>query len=73
MMEDTVPLLGAATEPGRDLLKALTLLSKHIPAGTVSPAAQQNTMQSMMLKQAQMGPQIAAMRAAAAQGAHPGV
>ena len=62
LMEKTIPLLGSASEPGKDLLKALSTLSKHIPPGAVSPAAQQNTMQSLMMKQAQMGPQIQAMR-----------
>lgn len=69
LMEQTVPLLGAASEPGKDLLQALTRLSKHVPPGAVSPASQQNTMQNLMMRQAQMGPAMAAMRGAGPTGA----
>lgn len=66
-MSDAVPLLGASSDPGKDLLKALQSLAKHIPPGSVSPAAEQNTMQSLAMKQAQQGPQIQQMRQQAAQ------
>ncbi len=71
LMEEAIPKVGATSEAGRDLLQALTRLSKHIPPGAVSPAAEKNQMESMMLKQAQAGPQIAAMRQGGAGGAPP--
>lgn len=42
-------LVGATSETGQGLLKALNILVKMVPAGTVTPAAEKN-----MLEQAQM-------------------
>lgn len=61
--EETLPMLGSGTDAGRDLLKAISLLAKHIPPGSVSPGVQQTAMQNAMLRQRQMQPQIAALRA----------
>lgn len=75
LLEQTVPLLGAASEPGKEVLRALNGLSKHIPPGTVTPAAEKNQLQQMALQQAQRGPMIAKLREAAMQQqqAQPGV
>jgi len=61
-MEEALPMLGSGSEAGKDLLKAITLLSKHIPPGSVTPAAQKNTIESMAMKSAQQGAQAAQMR-----------
>lgn len=63
-LEQLVPLLGVGTEPGRDVVKALNSLAKHVPPGAVSPGVEQSAMQKMLLQQRQNGPQIAALRAA---------
>lgn len=63
-LEQLVPLLGAGTEPGKEVLKALTALSKHVQPGTVPPGAEQNGLQNLMMKLRQNAPQLAAMRAA---------
>lgn len=63
LMTETVPLLGASSEPGQALLKALNALAKHAAPGSVSPGVQQSTMERLLAQQKQMGPQIAAMRA----------
>ena len=63
LMEETIPLLGVGSEPGKDLVKALSSLAKHVPPGAVSPGIQQSTMEKLMLQQKQMAPQVAAMRA----------
>lgn len=63
-LETIVPLLGAGTEAGRDVLKALTSLSKHVPPGAVSPGVEQSAMQQMQMKMKQQTPQIEQMRAA---------
>ena len=63
LMEEAIPRVGASTEVGQDLLKALQAIAKHVPPGTVSPAGEKNQMEQMMMKQRQAGPQIAAMRA----------
>ena len=64
LMEETIPLLGVGSDPGKDLVKALNTLAKHVPAGSVSPGIQQSTMERLLQQQKQAGPQIAAMRAA---------
>lgn len=63
-MELVVPLLGAGTEAGRDVLKALTSLSKHVPPGAVSPGVEQSAMNQVQMKMKQQTPQLAQMRAA---------
>ena len=71
LMQETLPLIGAASEPGQALLKSLTSLSKHAPPGSVPAGVQQNTMQSLLQRQQQMAPQVAAMRAMQAGGGAP--
>jgi len=48
-VQDLMGLVGATSETGQSLLKALNILVKMVPAGTVTPAAEKN-----MLEQAQM-------------------
>lgn len=48
-LERLIPLLGAGSDAGQDALEALKKLSKHIPPGTVSPAAQQNEMEKQRM------------------------
>ena len=64
LLESLVPSLGAGTEAGKDVLKALTSLSKHVPPGAVSPGVEQTSLMKLMVDQKQQQPQIAAMRAA---------
>lgn len=66
-MGETLPLVGAATEPGQALADGIRKLAKFVPPGAVGLAGQNNAMQQMMLKQQQAGPQMAAMRAQAPQ------
>lgn len=76
-LEQAIPLLGAASEPGRDALKALSTLSKHVPPGAVTPAALKTQLTALLTRAQQQGPQVAQMRAmggqppAPAQGAAP--
>lgn len=67
-LEQIVPLLGAGTEAGRDVLKSLTNLSKHVPPGAVSPGVENSAMQKTMMQMKQQTPQIAQMRQAMAGG-----
>lgn len=62
---------GATSEVGKDVLKALNILTKHVPSGAVTPADErqslerqmmantQNNQQAQMLKQMQAGGQQA--------------
>lgn len=71
VLEETVPLLGVGSEAGKDALKALNTLSKHVPPGSVSPGIEANSAAQIMQRQRQMAPQIAMLRAASAGGAPP--
>lgn len=62
-LEQLVPLLGVGTEAGKDVIKALTNLSKHIQPGAVSPGAEQTGLQNVLMKLRQQAPQLAQMRA----------
>lgn len=68
-LTDIVPMLGAQSEAGQLVLGFLPKLAKLIPAGSVTPAAEQNVMQSAMLKNAQQAQMIQQMRAMQAQQA----
>lgn len=68
VLEETVPLLGVGSDAGKDALKALNTLSKHVPPGSVSPGIEANSAAQLMQRQRQMAPQIAALRAAGAGG-----
>ena len=72
LMAKALPMLGAHTEPGRVMMKAMTDLGKYVPPGAVSPGLTQTTIEQMLAKQRQAGPQIAAMRGGAPGGAPPG-
>ena len=63
-LEQLLPMLGMASEAGQAVHAALKNLSRHVPAGTVSPGLQQTVMQRLMEAAKQQGPQISAMRGA---------
>lgn len=67
LLGETIPLLEASSDVGKDVVKAFQMIAKHIPAGTVSPAVEQGSMQRLMMQQRQMAPQVAQMRQQMAQ------
>ncbi len=70
-LEELLPTLGASSEPGQAALKALNLLVKHVPLGSVSPQAEKNTLEQAMMKAIQNGKQMQALKAPGG-GAAPG-
>jgi len=64
LMEMTLPEVGVASEEGRDLLKALSTLSRHVPAGSVPPGVENAELQRLMQRQKENGMQVAQMRRA---------
>jgi hypothetical protein len=66
-LEQAVPLLGANSEPGKDVLQTISRLSKHVPPGTVTPADVKLALEKMMMQQQQFGQQMQQMRGQAAQ------
>lgn len=71
LLENLAPSLGAASEAGRDVYKAIQTLAKHVPPGSMSQGIENNALEEMKRKQQQMAPMIAAMRAGQSGGAPP--
>ena len=63
LIEQTLPMVGSGTEPGRDLIKALGILAKHVPQGGVPQGIQNSTLQKLLSQGQQQAPQLAALRA----------
>lgn len=62
-------MFGAASEPGKACLDALTKLVKLVPAGSVTPAAQKNNIEQMSMRNTRDNAQMQALQAQRAQGA----
>lgn len=70
-LETLLPQLGASSEAGQAVLKALSSLTKFVPNGSVTPAAQKNSIEAQQRQHAQGNQQmqaIQAMKAKMAQG-----
>lgn len=57
ILERALPQLGAGSDPGKDVMKALQNLTKHVPPGATSPGVENSAMQQMMLAGKQEQPQ----------------
>lgn len=68
-LEQLVPLLGATTDPGKDVLKVIGILSKHVPPGSSTPAAEKNNIEQMAMRNAQQQQQAQMLRQQQAQSA----
>lgn len=68
-LEKLIPLFGASTPEGQDVVKALTMLARHVPPGAVTPAAERNSLQQMALQNQQRAAMMQKLQAAQAQGA----
>src|SRR5271168_1288780 len=67
-LEGLVAELGSSSEPGQAVLKALSSLVKFVPAGSVTPAAQKNSIEAQQRNMAQNNQQMMALKQRAAQG-----
>jgi hypothetical protein len=66
-----IPMLGATSDEGKDVIDAVRKLGKHIQPGATSPAQQKSTLEQMLMKSqqnGQVGQQLQAQRAQQAQG-----
>lgn len=61
-MTELFSMLGPGSEVGKDVLKALNNLSKHVPPGSVTPAAEKNGIEQMALRNAQGTQQMAQLK-----------
>ena len=73
-LEQLIPLLGASSDAGGAALKALNSLAKFVPAGSVTPAAEKNSAEQMMMQAVKNNQQMQAMKqgGGAPGGAPPG-
>jgi len=75
-METMLPELGASSDAGKAVLECLNKLVKFVPSGSVTPAAQKNSIEAQQRMMAQNNQQMQAvqqMRQKQAQGAQPGM
>lgn len=56
-VQDIMQMVGAGSEPGKDLLKALNILVKMVPAGNVSNASERNMLEQSLMRNTQNGQQ----------------
>lgn len=61
-LEQILPLVGSNSPVGQDVLSTIKSLSKHIPPGSVTPAAERNQLEEMARKNAQGGQQMQQMK-----------
>jgi len=61
-LESILPELGAGSEAGQAVLKALNSLVKFVPAGSVTPAAQKNSIEAQQRNMAQNNQQMMALK-----------
>jgi hypothetical protein len=64
MQQQVLSKLPVASEVARDVRKAIDMLMKHVPPAEMDRGVVSSGMQGAMMQQRQMGPQVAAMRAA---------
>src|SRR6266404_9535889 len=62
-LETLLPEVGAGSDVGKAVLEALNKLVKFVPAGSVTPAAQKNSLESMQRNAAQNNQQMQALQA----------
>lgn len=62
-------MVGAASDIGQAILKALNSLVKFVPAGAVTPAAERNSLQQTMMRNASQDKQLQMLQQQRAQGA----
>ena len=61
-LEALLPEVGASSDIGKDVLDALKKLVKYVPAGSVTPAAQKNSIEEQQRKMAQNNQQMQAVQ-----------
>lgn len=61
-LTELVGLSGVGTDLGKDVLKALNILAKHVPPGSVSPAGEKNQIENMMMRAQQSNQQMQSLK-----------
>lgn len=71
-LEELIPMFGSGSDQGKAVLDSLNKLAKFVPAGSVSPAAQKNQIESMAMKAQQANQQMQSLKQGGGAGAQPG-
>lgn len=71
MIQAAIPMLDATSEAGRDALKIIGMLAKHIKPGDTTSAGEKNTLQEAMMRQQQNAAMQQQMRQKMAQAQQP--
>lgn len=61
-LTELLQLADASTDVGKDILKAINMLVKHVPSGSVSPADEKGEMQRRQMANTQNNQQMQALR-----------
>lgn len=72
VLERIIPEVGASSDIGKAVLDALNKLVKFVPAGSVTPAAQKNSIEAMQRNAAQNNGQMQSLQAMRAGGGQQG-
>ncbi len=67
-LTNTLSLAGATSDVGKDILKAINILVKHIPSGAVTPADEKASLEKQMTQNTQNSQMMQQMKQGAAQG-----
>ena len=68
-MTDLLPLVGATSDVGKELMSCMTKLGKFVPSGSVSPAADRNNIEQAAMRNTQNNAQMQAVQQMRQQGA----
>ena len=71
-MTDMLPLVGATSDLGQALMKAISSLAKHVPPGSTSQAQDRNSIDELARKNAQQAATMQQMRPGGPPGVSPG-
>ena len=61
-MTDLLPLVGATSDVGKELMSCMTKLGKFVPSGSVSPAADRNNIEQAAMRNTQNNAQMQAVQ-----------
>jgi hypothetical protein len=61
-LTELLPLAGAGTDVGKDILQAINMLVKHVPSGSVSPADEKGETERRSMANTQNNQQMQALR-----------
>lgn len=72
MLTEILPMAGAGSDVGKDILKALNTLAKHVPSGSVTPADEKAEVERRSMANTQNNQQMQALRQSQQPPAQPG-